>query len=134
ISGRPPVTNLYSASVFIGWAAVLLGAGVEIVYRNGLGNIVSAIAGFATLLIAYFLAAGGDTITVLQAVLDTQFWLATHVTCITLGYATTYLAGLFGVLYVVFGLCTPLLDRSLRKELARMIYGVVCFAIFFSFV
>ena len=44
----------------------------------------------------------------LQAVLDTQFWLATHVVCITLGYAATYLAGLFGLLYVIFGVLTPL--------------------------
>jgi ABC-type transport system involved in cytochrome c biogenesis permease subunit len=126
ISGRPPVTNLYSSAV--------VGLLVELIYRNGLGNIVSAIAGFATLIIAYFLAAGGDTITVLQAVLDTQFWLATHVTCITLGYTATYVAGLMGVLYVVFGLFTPLLDQAMRKDLGRMIYGIVCFAIFFSFV
>jgi len=79
------------------------------------------------------LSAGGDTIAVLQAVLDTQFWLATHVVCITMGYAATYMAGLFGVLYVVCGFATPLLDRGLRKELGRIIYGITCFAILFSF-
>ena len=36
----------------------------------------------------------------LQAVLDTQFWLATHVMCVTLGYSATFLAGLLGVVYV----------------------------------
>jgi ABC-type transport system involved in cytochrome c biogenesis permease subunit len=133
ISGRPPVTNLYSSAVFIGWAAVFAGLAIEAIYRLGLGNIVASIAGFATLMIAYFLAAGGDTITVLQAVLDTQFWLATHVVCITLGYAATYLAGLFGLLYVLFGLTTPLLNADMRKDLGRMIYGVTCFAILFSF-
>ncbi len=35
----------------------------------------------------------------LQAVLDTQFWLATHVVCVTLGYAATYVCGLLGVVY-----------------------------------
>jgi ABC-type transport system involved in cytochrome c biogenesis permease subunit len=133
ISGRPPVTNLYSAAVFIGWAAVLFGLAVEAIWRLGLGNIVAATAGYATLLIAYLLSAGGDTIAVLQAVLDTQFWLATHVVCITLGYAATYMAGLFGVLYVVFGFFTPMLDKDLRKEIARIIYGITCFAILFSF-
>ena len=39
----------------------------------------------------------------LQAVLDTQFWLATHVVCITLGYTTTFLAGLLGMIYIVLG-------------------------------
>ncbi|HEY2410818.1 MAG TPA: cytochrome c biogenesis protein CcsA [Pirellulaceae bacterium] len=133
ISGRPPVTNLYSAAVFIGWAAVLFGLAVEAIWRLGLGNIVAATAGYATLLIAYLLSAGGDTIAVLQAVLDTQFWLATHVVCITLGYAATYMAGLFGVLYVVFGFFTPMLDKDFRKEVGRIIYGITCFAILFSF-
>ena len=57
----------------------------EAIYRLGLGNIVAAVVGFLTLLVAHFLALDGDTFTVLQAVLDTQFWLATHVVCITLG-------------------------------------------------
>ena len=88
----------------------------------------------ATLLIAHFLAASGDTFTVLQAVLDTQFWLATHVTCITLGYATTYLAGLLGLFYMLRGVFTPSLTPQIGKDLDRMIYGTLCFAIFFSFV
>lgn len=133
ISGRPPVTNLYSSAVFIGWGAVLFGLVVEAIFRLGIGNIVAAASGFATLIIAYFLASGGDTITVLQAVLDTQFWLALHVTCITLGYAATYMAGLFGMLYVLAGFATPLLDRGMRKEVGRIVYGITCFAILFSF-
>ena len=38
---------------------------IEAIFRFGLGNIVAAVAGYATLQIAYFLAAGGDTITVI---------------------------------------------------------------------
>jgi ABC-type transport system involved in cytochrome c biogenesis permease subunit len=133
ISGRPPVTNLYSSAVFIGWGAVFLGLVIEAIFRVGIGNIVGAAAGFATLLIAYFLASGGDTITVLQAVLDTQFWLATHVVCISFGYLATFVAGLCGLLYVVFGWATPVLNGEMRKILGRIIYGVVCFALLFSF-
>lgn len=134
ISGRPPVTNLYSSAVFIGWGCVLLGLLFEIIYGIGIGNLVAAVAGYATLLIADGLANDGDTFTVLQAVLDTQFWLATHVTCITLGYATTYLAGLFGVAYILRGVCTPSLTDQDGKDIYRMIYGTICFSIFFSFV
>jgi ABC-type transport system involved in cytochrome c biogenesis permease subunit len=83
------------------------------------------------LLIAYALAADGDTFTVLQAVLDTQFWLATHVVCITLGYATTFAAGLLGVIYL---LCMGWRYPALGKAMTSMIYGTLCFAIFFSFV
>ena len=134
ISGRPPVTNLYSSAVFIGWGCVVLGVLFEVIYRIGIGNLVAAVAGYATLLIADGLASDGDTFTVLQAVLDTQFWLATHVTCITLGYATTYLAGLFGVAYIIRGVCTPSLTADNGRDIYRMIYGTLCFSIFFSFV
>jgi ABC-type transport system involved in cytochrome c biogenesis permease subunit len=134
ISGRPPVTNLYSSAIFIGWGAVLIGMVFEGMYHLGIGNLVAAVAGFATLQIAHMLAVsnGGDTFVVLQAVLDTQFWLATHVTCITLGYATTYVTGLLGLIYIVRGVLTPSLRPETGKDLARMIYGTLCFAIFFS--
>ncbi len=137
ISGRPPVTNLYSSAIFIGWGCVLLAIILELIYRMGIGNIVAAVIGVLTLQVADGLAADGDTFVVLQAVLDTQFWLATHVVCITLGYATTFLAGGLGILYVLFNLrkiCGGVFPEDLRKALPRMIYGVLCFAIFFSFV
>jgi ABC-type transport system involved in cytochrome c biogenesis permease subunit len=133
ISGRPPVTNLYSSAIFIGWGAVMLGLVIEAIFRIGIGNIVGAAAGFSALLIAYFLAAGGDTIAVLQAVLDTQFWLATHVVCITYGYVATFVAGLCGLAFVVLGWITPAMDRDVRRIMGRIIYGVVCFALLFSF-
>jgi ABC-type transport system involved in cytochrome c biogenesis permease subunit len=133
ISGRPPVTNLYSSAVFIGWAVVVFGLVLEWFYRNGIGNVVGAALGFASLVIAHNLAGDGDTFTVLQAVLDTQFWLALHVVTVTLGYATTFLAGFLGVYFIVRGVFTRLLIAENRKDIARMIYGTVCFALFFSF-
>jgi len=93
----------------------------------------------------------------MRAVLDTNFWLATHVVVITLGYASMFVAGLLAILYIVLGLFTPLLaqkpgDRAkhagvaARKTpppdagksdvgtvLAKMVYGIVCFATLFSF-
>jgi ABC-type transport system involved in cytochrome c biogenesis permease subunit len=140
ISGRPPVTNLYSSALFIGWAGVLFGLVFESVYRRlGFGIAIAAISGFSTLVIAEKLAlvvdgtTKGETIGVMQAVLDTQFWLATHVTCITLGYATTYIAGLLGLIYVVAGVFTAGLSKDDGKILARMTYGSLCFALLFSF-
>ncbi|MCA8983947.1 MAG: cytochrome c biogenesis protein CcsA [Planctomycetaceae bacterium] len=184
ISGRPPVTNLYSSAVFIGWAVVLMGIAFESIYKLGIGNVLAGVAGFASLWIAHGLAGDGDTFKVLQAVLDTQFWLSTHVVCVTLGYAATYVAGLLGVIYVFRGnplsavavllavasavllqhqegipllvrnlgpflLAIPLalvpmyllhgasriqLPEWLEKNLSRMIYGTLCFALWFSFV
>jgi ABC-type transport system involved in cytochrome c biogenesis permease subunit len=136
ISGRimVMVTNLYSSAVFIGWGIVLLGMILERIYRLGLCSLVAAAAGFLSLLISDALAMEGDTIAVQQAVLDTQFWLATHVTCITLGYATTFLSGLFGVVLILQGVFTRSQTDEIRRTLSRIIYGVTCFAMFFSFV
>lgn len=134
VSERPPVINLYSSAVFIGWAAVVLGIILEGVYKIGVGNVVASIAGFGSLQIAYLLSRQGDTIEALEAVLDTQFWLTTHVVCVTLGYATTYVAGLLGAIYIVQGTITKSLSPTIGKELARMTYGTLCFALFFSFV
>ena len=134
ISGRPPVTNLYSSAVFIGWAAVLFALVFEKIYRFGIGNLLAAAIGFPTLFIAYNLAGDGDTFQVLEAVLDTQFWLATHVVCITLGYSTTLLAGVLGIVYVLMGRIGNRLSEAQRHHLIRMTYGTLCFATFFSFV
>jgi cytochrome c-type biogenesis protein CcsB len=116
LEGRPPVTNLYSSAIFIGWGAMVLGLIIERVYRLGIGIIVASLAGFITLLIAHNLALGGDTMEMLRAVLDTNFWLATHVVVVTLGYASTFFAGLLAILYIFLGLFTPLLNRSVKAR------------------
>jgi ABC-type transport system involved in cytochrome c biogenesis permease subunit len=134
LEGRPPVTNLYSSAVFIGWGSVLLGIFLERFYRNGIGSATAAIIGFVTLLIAQHLSMDGDTMEMMRAVLDTNGWLATHVVCVTLGYASTFLAGSLAVLYIIRGAFTPSLDRITANSLSRMVYGIVCFATLFSFV
>jgi ABC-type transport system involved in cytochrome c biogenesis permease subunit len=135
IQGRPPVTNLYSSAVFVGWAAVLLCVGIERLYRNGVGTFSGSLVAFPTLLIAQHLAGTGDTMQMLQAVLDTNFWLATHVVVITLGYSATFLAGAVACVYVVGNLLAPArLEGAGNASLARMVYGAICFAMLFSFV
>ena len=134
LEGRPPVTNLYSSAIFIGWGAVLLGLILEKFYRNGIGAVVASGIGFITLIIAHHLALEGDTMEMMRAVLDTNFWLATHVVAVTVGYASTYVAGFLGLIYILRGVFTKTLDAATGKALARMIYGIVCFATLFSFV
>jgi len=160
LEARPPVTNLYSSAIFIGWGACALGLVLERIYKVGLGSAVAALAGFVTLLIAHNLALGGDTMEMMRAVLDTNFWLATHVVVVTLGYASTFAAGLLAVAYVVLGMFTSTLaskigarettapgsarvasgvatrrpdELNLGKALAKMVYAIVCFATLFSF-
>ena len=136
VSGRytAPVTNLYSASVFIGCAAAFFSLTMELFFKKGIGTTLACGVGYLSLRVASALSTDGDTLAVLQAVLDTQFWLSTHVVTITLGYATTYVAGFIGVIYILGGMFTPAFSDKDRQRLTSMIYGTTCFSIFFSFV
>src|SRR5437867_117429 len=106
LEGRPPVTNLYSSAIFIGWGAVVLGLVLERFFKNGVGAVVASMVGFVTLVIAHNLSLGGDTMEMMRAVLDTNFWLATHVVAVTLGYASTFVAGFLALIYIVQGVFT----------------------------
>jgi len=134
ISGRPPITNLYSTALFIGLAMVVFFAFIEKLLGLGLGNLLAGVSGFINLMVAQNLSYDQlDTLSVLRAVLDTQFWLSTHVIIINLGYAATFVAGLLGIAWILGSLFLPLFTADVRKIVARMIYGITCFSLFFSF-
>ena len=134
LEGRPPVTNLYSSALFIGWGAVALCLVLETAYRNAIGTVAGGLIGFATLLIAHHLSLTGDTLEMMRAVLDSNFWLATHVVTVTVGYAATFLAGFLALIYLGRALFTRSLDQRTVHALAGMVYGVVCFGTVFSFI
>ena len=134
IQARPPVTNLYSSAVFIGWGAVVLGLLFERLHRNGIGAASGAVVGFVTLIIAHHLGMGGDTMEMMQAVLDTNIWLATHVVVITLGYTAMFLAGILGIVFLIRGIVDSSFEKTTAKTMSSMVYGITCFAVLFSFV
>jgi ABC-type transport system involved in cytochrome c biogenesis permease subunit len=134
LQGRPPVTNLYSSAIFVGWAAVVLGVILERMYRRGFGTLVAAAAGFATLIVAHHLATDGDTMEMMRAVLDSNFWLATHVVTITIGYSGTFLAGTVAIVYTIRKHVARTLDPAKTATLVSMTYGIVAFSVVLSFV
>jgi ABC-type transport system involved in cytochrome c biogenesis permease subunit len=134
LEGRPPVTNLYSSAVFVGWVAVALCLVLERIYKNAIGAVAGGMIGFGTLLIAHHLSLSGDTMEMMRAVLDSNFWLATHVVVITMGYGSTFLAGFLAIIYIARGALTKSLTKEIADALTRMVYGIVCFATLFSLV
>jgi ABC-type transport system involved in cytochrome c biogenesis permease subunit len=134
LQGRPPVTNLYSSAIFVGWGAVVLGLVLERIHRDGIGAACAGMVGFITLIIAHHLGSSGDTLEMMQAVLDSNIWLATHVVVITAGYSAMFLAGFLAIAYVLLGVFTKLLTRETAGKLTGMVYGIICFATLFSFV
>jgi ABC-type transport system involved in cytochrome c biogenesis permease subunit len=121
LEGRPPVTNLYSSALFIGWGAVTLCIVLELTYRNAIGTVAAGLIGFGTLLIAHHLSLSGDTMEMMRAVLDSNFWLATHVVTVTIGYSATFLSGFLAIIYVVMGVFTPWLSKQPTPEGARAV-------------
>ena len=81
IEGRPPVTNLYSSALFIGWGAVLLCFATEKYLRLGVASAMGSFIGAGTLVVAYNLSLDsslnptGDTMEMMRAVLDSNFWV-----------------------------------------------------------
>jgi ABC-type transport system involved in cytochrome c biogenesis permease subunit len=137
LMGRPLVfvTNLYSSALMIGCAAVAGCLVMERLFRNGVGLVVGTTLGAITVKIAHHLTMdGSDTLGNLVAVLDTNFWLASHVTTVALGYSATYIAGLLGIVYIAWGLFSTTLTREKHIALGNMIYGATCFAMLLSFV
>ncbi|MCA8943335.1 MAG: cytochrome c biogenesis protein CcsA [Planctomycetes bacterium] len=132
---RPPITGLYDTILFITGIVVLAALVQEAINRRRIGLMVANVLGAAGMFLsfAHEVSSGTDTMDPLMAVLDTNFWLATHVTTVTIGYAAGLLAA--GLSYVfllgkLFGLRKG--DRAFYHQIGRMIYGSIGFGIVFS--
>ncbi len=137
IRGRPPVTTLYETILFVTAVAVAVSLFMEWVNHQRVALSLASILGVAGMFLAnkYEVREGSDTMVSMVAVLDTNFWLATHVTTITIGYAAGLLSG--GLAHVfVLGKLLRLrrADKAFYRGLTRMVYGALCFALVFSVV
>ncbi len=132
ISGRAPVTSIYSSALAIAWGMVLSFLIIEVATKRGVANFMGGLTGFLTLLVAYGLSLTDDTFAVLQAVLDTQFWLWTHVTIIAVGYILTMVAG-FWAIWMIAVSWLPGTTTADMKRSADITYGLICAATVLSF-
>ena len=101
ILNRPPVSTLYESIIFVAFITVLLAIILELIRRDNVSLLIGALSGIILHYLSFGYAADGDTFGVLVAVLNSNFWLATHVTTITTGYGTTIIASLVGHLYLL---------------------------------
>lgn len=132
IMGRPPMTNLYATFIFVSWVTVVLGLIVEGFQRNSVGALVSSVSGAILLAVSERFYLQGDTMGQVVAVLDSNFWLSTHVTTITAGYAGCLLAGVIGHLYLLQAAIAPARRDRLQGIYYAMI-GMLGFGLTLSF-
>ncbi|MEC7232108.1 MAG: cytochrome c biogenesis protein CcsA [Planctomycetota bacterium] len=145
---RPPVATLYETILFITAVAVLVCFVMERMTKHQVGLAVGLAIGAAGMFLAsryelHEAATQGDTMGGLVAVLNTNFWLATHVVTVTMGYSAGLLAAVLGHVWVVRRLVAGFKargealsseQRASLNSLGKMIYGVICFGLLFSVV
>ena len=131
ITGRPPVSTLYESIIFVGFISVLCALILEYFRKDGLGLLIGSIAGLIFHYVSFGYAADGDTMGVLVAVLNSNFWLATHVTTITTGYGISIVAGIMGHILLIYSIIHPG-DRGKLKEIYNNTFGVTLLALFFT--
>ncbi|OIN86793.1 MAG: hypothetical protein AUJ12_04025 [Alphaproteobacteria bacterium CG1_02_46_17] len=115
---RPPVGTLYESILFVGFVAPFFAALMELRMKNMLGFLSAGFMGIGVGLLALSMAGEGDTMKVLTAVLNTQFWLATHVLCITIGYGWCLVTSVLSHI-MLLGQATGKLDRPTLKNLTH---------------
>ncbi len=108
ILSRPPVSSLYETFIFVSLIAVICALLIEFIQKNRLGFLIGAISSSALLMIASKYSAEGDTLKMLIAVLNSNFWLGTHVITISAGYGVTCVAAVLGHVWLV--------QKALRQE------------------
>ncbi len=131
IRGRPaPVTNIYESIIFVGFVCVLLGLIIEWKRRDGLGLIIATVPGSILHFVGFKYAMDGDTIGRLVAVLNSNFWLSTHVVSISIGYGASAIAALTANSYLFVRLFRPD-KKQLLNSIAKNFTGITLVALLF---
>lgn len=116
---RPPVGTLYESVLFVSMICAFL----TLLFTARRRRVDILIAGNACaaglLAMAPALLQRGDSMDMLAAVLNTNFWLATHVLCITAGYGLCIMAACLAQLWLLFKT-----QRTSRPELTLTLYNM----------
>lgn len=134
---RPPVTNLYETIPYITAGTVILFLLTEIFTKGRIALLAAPVVGMGGMVLAvvFEVAAAADSLDPLVAVLRSNFWLVTHVLTVTFGYAAGLGAAVLSFVYIfyrVLGLDGD--DKTFRRSLTRMVYGITCFTLVLSLI
>ncbi|MDK2972890.1 MAG: hypothetical protein PWP23_2645 [Candidatus Sumerlaeota bacterium] len=125
LTGHMPVSNMYESIVFTSWAAIALGAGLELWKRNGMFGLVTAVIGTIALIGVSLMPLHETRIHPLRAVLN-SYWLNIHVTFMLISYGAFAVSAFFAAGYLVkhfarrdalFG-NSPLMPKGQMEEFA----------------
>ncbi len=114
---RPPVSTLYESVIFVSLICCALAFLLTVLIKEkALFIFLGSLCGIIFYFVGLVFAREGDTLQVLTAVLDTSFWLATHVIIITAGYGFCVLTALLAHYY--------LFAKALSFKISPYIYTI----------
>lgn len=136
IMNRPPIGTLYDTMPFIAGAGLLILILIEWIHKKAIMLGVAITFGVSILFLAksYEINDARDQMDPLVAVLKSNYWLATHVVTITLGYMGGIVAACISHFYIIgraFGIID---DKETRQYLTKIVYGMVAFTLLFSLI
>ena len=131
IMSRPPVSNMYETVVWVPWVALIAGF---IFYLRG--SKIPFIAGvllscFCLLLTSLAPEILDGSLQPLEAVLNSSFWLSTHVLIITMSYSFFFLAFVLGDMALVSYLINKSQPLDLIKKMYNPIYRSIQWGVVF---
>lgn len=130
IQMRPPLASLYETFVFVSWVIVILGIVLEVFQRRGTGMMIASFGGFIFLFISGRYITNGDSFGIIAAVLNSSFWLTTHIVTISIGYAGCLIAGLLGHVFLVQKAIKS--DGNVVKSSDAAVYAFMLFGVAFT--
>ncbi len=127
---RPPVTTLYESILFVGAIAVAYALISYMFQKRPFWLALGSLSGILLGLLGFAHETDADSFVMLTAVLNTNFWLATHVLCITVGYALCLITALLAhwILFAMFQEKTdaPSSDLFTKLHLAALLALLFC--------
>lgn len=121
---RPPVGTLYESILFV---ALICTAGCLFMawkQKNSSNTLLGGLSGLILLTTANAFAAE-DTMGTLVAVLNTNFWLSTHVICITIGYGCCLITSLMAHYYLIKDTSSQLFKNIKTLSILSLLFVTV---------
>lgn len=128
---RPPVGTLYESLLFVGFIVPIVALFLESKFKNVLGILTAGFSAIFLGLLAKSLTGDEDNMKVLTAVLNTQFWLTTHVLCITIGYGWCLVTSGLSHLFLILKSAQRLSQES-ERTLTLSIHLLSLFSLLFT--
>ncbi len=130
---RPPISTLYETVIFVSLISVVCTILFMFRFKSNFYGFGMVSLALGLLLIADFFLMSQDSLQVLVAVLNTNFWLATHVTIISIGYALCLVCALLahGWLFAPYFADD---SKGWRQKLYKQAYFIGLLSLLFTLV